>query len=46
MILNADGDWGGGGFSTKKLLRRCKVQRYLALRGGGWGYNFQEESVT
>ena len=21
----------------KKALRRCKFQRYLALRGGGWG---------
>ena len=32
--------------SQKKALRRCKVQRYLALRWGGWGSNFLEKSVT
>ena len=36
----------GGQIFQKKALRRCKVQRYLALRGGGWGSNLQEKSVT
>ena len=31
----------GGQIFQKKALRRCKVQRYLALRGGGWGSNLQ-----
>ena len=34
MLRNSD---GGGGVSNfpEKALERCKVQRYLALRGGG-----------
>ena len=44
MIRNAVGG-GGCQLSRKKALRRCTVQRYLALRGGGWGSNFQEKSV-
>ena len=28
---------GGGSNFPEKALRRCKVQCYLALRGGGWG---------
>ena len=30
--------------SITKLVVRFNVN--LALRGGGWGYNFQEESVA
>ena len=45
MLRNADGG-GGVKFSRKTALRRYKVQRYLALREGGWGSNFQEKSVT
>ena len=44
VLRNAEGG-GGGHIFQKKVLRRCKVQRYLALRGGGWGSNFQEKSV-
>ena len=45
VLRNADGG-GGCPIFQKKTLRRCKLQRYLALRGGGWGSNFQEKSVT
>ena len=45
VLRNSEGG-GGSIFFLEKALRRCKVQRYLALRGGGWGSNLQEKSVT
>ena len=38
---------GGGGcqISRKKALRRLRFN-VIALRGGGWGSNFQEKNVT
>ena len=41
VLRNAEGG-GGGQIFQKKALQRCKVQRYLTLRGGGWGSNLQE----
>ena len=46
VLRNADGGGGGVRIPRKKALRRHQAQRYLALRGGGWGSNFQEKSVT
>ena len=40
---------GGGGVSAfpEKALRRSNVygSKLLALRGGGWGSNFQDKNV-
>ena len=43
MLRNADGGGGGVKFSEKK---RYEGSTLLALRGSGWGSNFQEKSVT
>ena len=37
---------GGVQFSRKKRYKGVTFNVILALRGGGWGYNFQEKSVT
>ena len=37
VLCSAVGVGGGLQLSRKKALRRCTVQRYLALRGGGGG---------
>ena len=36
---------GGGSNFPEKAFRRCKVQRHLALQGGGWGSHFQEKGI-
>ena len=43
MLRNANG--GGSDFPGKSVTKvQCSM--LLALRGGGWGSNFQENSVT
>ena len=45
MLRNAV---GGGGVSAfpEKSVTKVYGSTLLALRGGGWGSNFQEKSVT
>ena len=44
MLRNADGGGGGLRFSGKKRYEGVRFN-VLALRGGGWGSNFQKKSV-
>ena len=45
MLRNADGGGGGSDFPGESVTKvQCSM--LLALRGGGWGSNFQENSVT
>ena len=44
MLRNADG--GGGCQNFRKNVSKVYVSTLLALRGGGWGSNTQEKSVT
>ena len=43
MLRNAVG--GGCQLSRKKAFTKMYGSTLLALRGGGWGSNFQEKSV-
>ena len=45
MLRNAD---EGGGVSDflEKSITKVQCSMLLALRGGGWGPNFQKNSVT
>ena len=44
MLRNAVG--GGGVSFPEKSVTKVYRSTLLALRGGGWGSNFQEKSVT
>ena len=50
MLRNAVGGGGAGGGGVSAFPERSVTKVYgstlLALRGGGWGSNFQEKSVT
>ena len=45
VLRNADGGEGVSNFPGKKCYEGVRSM-LLALRGGGWGFNFQERSVT
>ena len=46
MLRNAvGGGWGGVSAFTEKSVTKMYGSTLLALRGGGWGSNFQEKSV-
>ena len=49
MLHKADGGGGGGGGGCqifwKKSVTKVECSMLLALRGGGWGSNFQKNSV-
>ena len=45
MIRNAVGGGGGVSAFTEKSVTKMYGSTLLALRGGGWGSNFQEKSV-
>ena len=48
MLRNADGGGGGGvsDFLGKKRYEGVMFNVIISLRGGGWGSNFQKNSVT
>ena len=45
MLRNADRGGGVSDFLEKSVMK-VKCSMLLALRGGGWGSNFQKNSVT
>ena len=45
MLPNAGGGGGGSHFPGKSVTK-VQGSMSLALRGCGWGSNFQEKSVT
>ena len=45
MLRNADGVGGVSNFPEKGVTK-VYVSMLLALRGDGWGSNFQKKSVT
>ena len=45
VLRNADGGGGGSDF-LEKSVTKVYCSMLLALRGDGWGSNFQKNSVT
>ena len=45
VLRNADGGRGVSDF-VEKSITKVYCSMLLALRGGGWGSNFQKNSVT
>ena len=45
VLHNADVG-GGGRIFREKSVTKVQGSMLLALRGGGWGSNFQKKSVT